>query len=351
MKPVSPRIAAAAAVALVCVTAAGGISILRETRKAGENRRTARPEESITIALVQQNTDPRKDDYEKSFTVLRTLTDQAVEGDPGLVVWSETAFVPNIRRWGAMDPAAHPYASLVRRFRDYQRGLGRWLLTGNDDYENVSLTDPADGSVTTERKDYNAAVLFSDRGERMETYRKIRLVPFTESFPYRETFPRLYQFLLDFDVYLWEPGTERIVFRHPSLPFSTPICFEDSFPGEVREFVDAGAWAIINISNDFWSLTEVEAEQHLANALFRAVENRCPLLRASASGVTCQIDRTGRIRKRLPCYEEGYLLCEVEASAPPLTLYRRWGDWFPWLCGFIVILCYAIRRILPMEIR
>jgi apolipoprotein N-acyltransferase len=285
---------------------------------------------SVRLALVQQNSDPRKDDYARSFAVLRRLTDEALagaasEGRPvELVIWSETAFVPNIRRWGSEDPEAHPLAGLVQEFRDYQRGLGVWLLTGNDDYE-LSI-GPAGEQV---RRDYNAAVLLDDSGERVQTYHKMHLVPFTENFPFKESLPRVYRWLLDFDVYLWEPGAERVVFRHPLFSFFTPICFEDSFPGDIRRFVREGADAIVNISNDYWSLTEVEAKQHAVNSLLRAVENARPLLRASASGLTGYFDVDGSLRASAPYYQESFLVVDLDLRPGPPTLYARWGDWLP----------------------
>jgi apolipoprotein N-acyltransferase len=257
---------------------------------------------------------------------------------PDLVVWSETAFVPNIRRWSQMDPARYPYARLVNRFLDYQKILNVWLLTGNDDYELIELDDGE-----TERYEYNAAVFFDPAGNRVKTYRKIHLVPFTEYFPFKESFPKFYEWLRNSDVYLWEPGTERVVFEHPLVRFSTPICFEDGFPSDIRWFVRAGAELIINISNDYWSLTEVEAQQHFTNALFRAVENRRPMLRASASGVTSGVDTTGRIIDRLPFYEEGFLVTEVRTGATGLTLYARFGDWLPLVSASLLALAFVAK--------
>lgn len=290
-------------------------------------------DETVVVSLIQQNTDPRKDDYQKSFGVLKDLTDKALLDNPDLVAWSETAFVPNIRRWSQEDPRRSFLARLVRDFLEYQKGTGTWLLTGNDDYDHFFI----DG--VEHRKDYNAAILFSSEGERRETYHKIRLVPFTEYFPYREIFPRFYKILLEFDVHLWEPGTERTVFKHPKFTFSSPICFEDSFPNEVRLFVKAGADVILNLSNDFWSLTEVEALQHFANALFRAVENRRPLLRSAASGVTGYVDSKGRIISALPCYEEGFITVRVGLPKKRMTIYTRFGDWFVVICAAAVIIC------------
>ncbi len=288
---------------------------------------------SVRLALIQQNDDPRKNDYRLVFDTLRGLTDRALALRPDLVVWSETAFVPNIRRWSHEDPAAYPLAALVRDFLAYQKATGKWLLTGNDDYS----LEMRNG--TEERQDFNGAVLFSPQGTRVETYHKIHLVPFTEYFPFKKQLPDIYQLLLSFDAYLWEPGYRRVVFRHPLFAFSTPICFEDVFPDDVRRFVRAGADVILNLSNDYWSLTEAEGMQHAANAVFRAVENGRPIARAAASGLTCMVDPHGRITARSPFYTESFLIVDVPLSSSRQTLYTRWGDWFPLaLAGFLFLL-------------
>jgi apolipoprotein N-acyltransferase len=279
---------------------------------------------TVRLALVQQNTDPRKEDYGATFATLRRLTDQAVQLHPDLVVWSETAFVPNIRRWSKEDPAREPLARLVREFLDYQRSLGDWLLTGNDDYE--LRTGPGGEEV---RLDYNAAVLFDPQGRRIATYHKMHLVPFTEYFPFEKQLPGLYRWLLSFDVYLWEPGRERVIFHIPHLAFFTPICFEDSFPDDMRRFVLEGGEAIVNMSNDYWSLYEAEAKQHAVNASFRAVENRRPLVRATASGLTCYVDIDGDFLASTPYYQENFLIADVVLRPERLTPYTRWGDWLP----------------------
>jgi len=295
---------------------------------------------SVRLALVQQNDDPRKEDYRAVFDTLRRLTDSALGQHPDMIVWSETAFVPNIRRWSREDPKEYPLAALVRDFLAYQKATGTWLLTGNDDYSFVTR----DGAQ--ERLDYNGSVLFSPAGERVETYHKIHLVPFTEYFPYKKQLPGIYELLQNFDAYLWEPGDRRVVFRHPKLSWSTPICFEDSFPDDVRRFVIEGAEVILNLSNDYWSLTKTEGMQHAANAVFRAVENARPLARAAASGLTCLVDPRGRIRARTPFYQENSLVVDVPLSTSRTTLYTRWGDWFPAALGvsLLVMLIGGILR-------
>jgi apolipoprotein N-acyltransferase len=285
------------------------------------------PERQSTVALIQQNTDPRKHSYRTTFDRLTRLTDRAMAADPDLVVWSETAFVPNIRKWSKKDPEKFSLAALVRDFLEYQRSLNTWLVTGNDDYEEVQHPDG-----TMERNHYNAAVFFSPEGSRMDTYRKLRLVPFSEYFPYKESLPLLYDLLMRFDAQLWDPGEEPVVFHHPDFDFFTPICFEDSFPGDVRRFVLLGADVIVNISNDYWSLTKVEGEQHFVNSIFRAVELRKPLLRSTASGLTAHVTPAGRLVESLPYYEQGVLVANTSIYPHSTTPYLRFGDWFPQLC-------------------
>lgn len=279
---------------------------------------------SSRVALIQQNSDPRKHDYRQTLGTLRELTNRAMRENPDLVVWSETAFVPNIRRWGQNDPSSSGLAALVNDFLEYQESLGTWLVTGNDDY---TIARDEDGEEV--RNDYNAAVLFDEEGERRETYRKIKLVPFTEYFPYRDTLPWVYELLQSFDVTFWTPGNEYTVFDYPGFSFATPICFEDIFPNHVRQYIRNGAEVIVNLSNDYWSLNEVEAKQHFVASLFRTIENRRPLLRSTASGLTAHVDPYGRVLASRPYYSEEYLVTDVPTPPERTTLYTRFGDWFP----------------------
>ncbi len=297
----------------------------------------------VRVALIQQNSDPRKHDYRRTLRSLTDLSNQAAAYDPDLIVWPETAFPPNIRRWSLADPKEHPYARLVHELLDHQKSLQTWLLTGNDDYTLIR-----DESGKEIRTDYNAAVLFSSEGERVRTYHKIHLVPFSEYFPYKETFPKFYEILKTFDVTLWAPGEQRIIFDHPLFSFATPICYEDIFPSDMRKFVKDGAEVLVTISNDYWSLTEIEAKQHFIISLFRAVENRIPLLKAGSSGFTSYVDASGRLISGLPYYTEAYLIADVrlESVRKYPTLYTRFGDWFPFGCLlgiFCLFVVYLVR--------
>jgi apolipoprotein N-acyltransferase len=165
----------------------------------------------------------------------------------------------------------------------------------------------------------------------VDTYRKIHLVPFTESVPFQASLPAIYSWLKNADTHFWEAGTVYTVFQEGGVRFSTPICFEDTFGDLCRRFVDAGADVLVNLTNDAWSFSVAGAMQHMTMAVFRAVENRRSVVRSTNGGMTNIIDPNGRILASFPPFKEGYLLGTAPVHRAPLSPYTRWGDWLPWL--------------------
>lgn len=362
-----PLLAAAGALGL---TALGGHLTIKAHQTAEEGRNGR----DIRILLVQQNTDPRKHDYALSFDELSRLTAEAIEAarpaqaarstdpaDPAraseaskaprpaqapfdLAAWPESGFVPDIRYWLDESRSRRRRGKLVRRFLDWQAETALPLVTGNQDhfYEQLPPDDHPETPDQVKRIRNSALYLAPDRRDDFDRryYYKIRLVPFTENFPYREQFPRIAELLHNFSTTQWTPGTEYTVLQAPRFAFSTPICFEDVFPDHVRRFVTAGAEVLVNISNDYWANTPLEGYQHGAHAIFRAVENRRPLVRATSSGWTISVDTLGRTAPRWPeFYTPGTTVAEHRIpDDPPTTLYTRLGDWFP----ILLLLIWAI---------
>jgi apolipoprotein N-acyltransferase len=322
--------AAFAAVPVILLLAYGYISLMMP---GGEVRQDMR------IALIQQNTDPRKHDYQLSFDTLLGLSREAmaearVDGIPiDLLVWPEGGFKSDIRYWLERPDSTIRAARMVRDLLDFVAGeagqTGTWLLTGTQDH---GYETNVEGEEV--RRNFNSTALINPDGELAEIYHKMHLVPFTEHFPYDEELPWLAELLDSFNTSNWKMGEERTVFQHPSARFFTPICFEDIFAEDLRRFAPGEPQIIVNVSNDYWSLTPVEGKQHGIHALFRSVENRIPTVRATASGLTAYIDSRGRLGdQRLPYYEAGYLLVDVPIRDFSPTPYQRLGDWPVLLCA------------------
>src|SRR6185436_11760045 len=74
------------------------------------------------------------------------------------------------------------------------------------------------------------------------------------------------------------------------------ICIESAYPSIARQFTSEGADVLINISNDGYLGPTAVMRQHLANAVFRAVENDRPLLRVTNTGITAYITTNGEVK-------------------------------------------------------
>lgn len=291
------------------------------------------------VALVQQNVDPWKGGnktYAKTLEILTRLSREALQEDPSIdiVIWSETSFVPAID-WHTRYRTDRVAFALVKELREFLARQPVPFVVGNDDGQ---LARDEQGKYI--RVDYNAAILF-DGDEIVETYRKLHLVPFTENFPYKESLPGIYQWLKDADTHFWEEGTEYTVFEAGDVRFSTPICFEDTFPYLNREFIRQGAQVLVNLTNDAWSKAVACEMQHMSIAAFRALENKRTLLRSTNGGMTCAIDPNGRIIAMLPPFTEDYLIVEAPVYTGNSTLYTRWGDWFAILVSILALLGLA----------
>jgi apolipoprotein N-acyltransferase len=288
-------------------------------------------DKTVEIALVQQNSDPWVGGiaaYRRDLVTLQRLSDEALASSPDieLVVWPETAFVPRIA-WHYQRREEHDKFELVENLLNYlDRAPARFII-GNDHAEQGYTREGWWDSI-----DYNATLLFVP-GQNVippepEIYKKMHLVPFTEHFPYDKQFPGLYQMLLNGDTHMWDPGKEPRVFSVGDLRFGTPICFEDTFGYIGRRFVNAGANMLVNVSNDAWSKSLSCQYQHLSMAVFRAVENRIPEVRATASGQTAIIDPNGKVIAMAEPFKETWLVGTIPVrDMKRKTLYTRWGDY------------------------
>jgi len=287
----------------------------------------SKAEKTADFVVVQQNRDPRKHSYQQSLDFAIEMTDAAIAElghKPDLILWPEGSFKPDIRWYSDESRKNYSNGKLVTQLVEYVRSVGTWLVTGTQDHIFLKEDDKEI------RRNFNSSALLAPDGTISDIYHKIKLVPFTEHFPYKEQLPFMWEFLQKFDTSNWLAGWDWKVMDAGGLEIFTPICFEDVFPDHIRKYVLRGGEYIANLSNDYWSLSPVEGMQHGINGLFRAVENRRPMMRATCSGYTVYADSTGRIQGEVKeFYEKGYIIARVPVLERPLTFYTRFGDWLP----------------------
>ena len=252
---------------------------------------------------------------------LEQISIDAARKAPGLVVWPESPA-----------PFSLQDAEFAARARRIAQQSGADFLLGAEDWKR----DPAQKWEAT-----NSAILLNPSGDRVFIYDKIHLVPFGEYVPLRKYLTFAGKIIADLGDFA--PGRQYVVGRLPEGRFGTFICFEAVFPEGVRRFTANGADLLINISNDGWFGRSAAPAQHLMMARVRAVENRRWLLRDTNNGYTVSVDPYGRIVARLPADVRAELDAPYDFRAD-LTLYARFGDWFPWLCvvASMVLLVIAV---------
>jgi apolipoprotein N-acyltransferase len=121
-------------------------------------------------------------------------------------------------------------------------------------------------------------------------------------------------------------ATDQPPVRVGGQAFAFDICYEDLFPGLLREQVLGGASVLVNISNIAWFGDSHALGQHLNISRMRAIELGRPMLRATNTGMTAAIDTTGRVLAALEPLTRGALDVEVR-GATGTTPYVRFGHW------------------------
>ncbi|MDZ4289012.1 MAG: apolipoprotein N-acyltransferase [Prosthecobacter sp.] len=241
-----------------------------------------------------------------------------------MVIWPESALPINLFDvYNQLPPGEHvSYLNELLAAGDFS------LVTGTD---VLVPRDQAHTSVALLRGQVDET--FSS----VQFYHKVNLVAFGEYLPLRNIPP--FSWLKGVLPGDFVPGTqtEPLLLAKPAGVQLIPlICFEDTVGRLARRFVRDAPQIIVNVTNDGWFLQSEEIEVHLANAKFRAIELRRPMCRATNTGVTCFIDTKGREVSRLADPEtkstfiEGCLPGEILVpSKPVMTLYARYGEWFP----------------------
>lgn len=280
----------------------------------------AAPDDPFPVALVQGNRAPARHVSPVSTALtlqayLR-LTRAALGGTrPALIVWPENTagyFLDD-------DPGS--LAVLQRLSAE----TGATLIVGGPRRERAS------GAA------HNAAYEVGQDGI-AGTYDKVRLVPFAE-------YPPLGLHGLAGPAAVLSPGRAPVPVPHPRGPLGILICYELLYPHLARALVADGARLLVNIANDTWMdpVGNAGAAQIASMAVFRAVETRRWLVRATTTGVSAVIAPTGEVAGRVAVGKAEVLLKRVGLIST-MSPYVRIGDAFAWSCVLAALAALASAR-------
>jgi len=131
------------------------------------------------------------------------------------------------------------------------------------------------------------------------------------------------------------PGSSYTLMPLGAIRAGVFICIEAAHPSVARAFTNEGADVLINISNDGYLGPTPVMRQHLANAIFRAVENDRNLIRVTNSGISAYINSDGTVHDTTPGFQEALRTWTISKSGGRTTFYSRHGDLFAYACALI----------------
>ena len=312
------------------LTLAGMVGLCAFGLYSVQNRPLAKP---FRVAAVQADI-AQQEKFDPQFSVqiferFARLSEIALHSNspPDLLIWPESSMP---------DPVRDPNTQSNQFVTEFSASSKTDLLLGTIDLED--------------RHDYNAALLISRGAQEIQIYRKLHLVPFGEYIPLRHSFPLFAAVASKWVPGDFDAGKDYTLFHltNGDVQIAPLICFEDTIGDLARQFVLRGANLLVNVTNDAWFLHSAGSHQHLANAIFRCVETRRPMIRAANTGVTCFVNAFGRVTQVLQdetgsTFGEGVLTGEIAVPTErDLTFYTRHGELFAKVCAWVTLIAIIV---------
>jgi apolipoprotein N-acyltransferase len=241
---------------------------------------------------------------------------------PDVIVWPETATPFYFLRAGTTE--------LTGKIEEGIKAADAFFIIGS----------PAKEELENGFRYYNSAYLMTPNGTASGRYDKQHLVPFGEYVPWQKLLWFVDKIVPGLVSFSSGPSGKVISWEHGGIGIQ--ICYEVIFPSLSRQATQNGAHLLVNITNDAWFGKSSAPHQHLSMATFRAVENRRSVARSANTGISGFVDPTGRIVDQTPLFEEA-VLTRVVPLLKEKTIYTRWGDWFPIVCGIWIAYCLYIQ--------
>ncbi len=210
------------------------------------------------------------------------------------------------------------------------------LLSGISAYRRFSATDSLLSQVRTQVRRggdtlyyevYNAAAWIDFQDSTARWYRKSKLVPGPEIFPYRDFLFFLTPILDRLGGTTAGLGTqdERTVFETKAGALAPVICYESVFGEFLTRYVRRGAEGFVIMTNDGWWDNTSGHRQHAAYASLRAIETRRSIVRAANTGISAFVNQRGGHEQRLRYEKTGALRGRIRQNTE-ITFYVRWGN-------------------------
>lgn len=281
--------------------------------------------EQIEVAIIQPNSDSYQrfgglSTLDELMDKLLTMSDSVRTENTNVIIWPENAVDSSL-----------PYNNVhFERIQDSLKVWNTTLMTGTGYAEYYDEDNrPAVARISQSGIPYgiyNAAFNFRPDSE-ATVYRKGRLVPVVERFPFVEFFQSVDYFgWVDWGRQMgYGLGKEATLFNVNGVQTPALICYDSVFPGWVNQFVNNGAGFLTIITNDGWWGDSNGHLQHFAYARLRAIEQRMWIARSANNGISGIISPDGKIQVETEYWTEDAFTFTINSSNKK-TFYATYGN-------------------------
>lgn len=313
----------------------------------------------IKVGLIQPNLNPwekwKGGNINELVDEYFQLSENAIREGAKIIIWPETA-LPIYLRSGMYDDIQKN----IFNFCEFNQVA---LLTGMPDvkfyYDEKNRPDDAkyNSQGNYYYATYNSILLFRPNNSFVESYGKMKLVPFGERVPFVDALPFLGD-LIKWGVGLsgWNVGKDTTVFSIPIINANSPnmndtinigglVCYESIYPTLVSEFVKNKADLIAVVTNDSWYGNLSGPYQHKEFAALRAIENRRTIVRAANGGISCIINPLGETEVQTKMFTRTYVVVDAVISKSetfftknPLLIPILCSAFSIWIIGIFILL-------------
>ncbi|MBM9577783.1 apolipoprotein N-acyltransferase [Leptospira sp. 201903070] len=334
----------------------------------------------LSVALIQPDTSPGTKDLQTDEIFLASTMSKilslalqgsmASEKPPSLIILPESSIPFHGTINSDENKNEHIYSSTME-------GLVLYLSkhTGADVLFNELNME--DGLLR------NQISLFKNLDGITERYNKRRLLAFGEYLPFESEFPFLRKIFRETSRYvpgnspklltgtslkdrtsvpppnrrdlakIGVPDEVRIGFDSPkiqsekikNLEYSYSIlpllCYEAMFTDLVLDYFNSEERPdlLVNLTNDSWFDSELEANQHSGTVRLRAIETGIPMIRSTVSGITDVWDSRGiSLIQPIGFHETAIRTFSIQLNPSSATFYTKIGNTFLWIASSLIVL-------------
>ncbi|TGM60178.1 apolipoprotein N-acyltransferase [Leptospira adleri] len=333
----------------------------------------------LSVVMVQPDTSPGTKDLQNDEIFLASTMSKilslslqgsmAAEKPPSLIILPESAIPFHGTIPSEENKKEHIYSSTMDGIILYlSKHSGADILFNELNMEEGKLR--------------NQISLFKNLDGITERYNKRRLLAFGEYLPWESQFPILRKTFRETSRYvpgefpkllsgtieknriqvsapdrhdleqLKVPETMKTEFSSPelqaekikNLEYSYSIlpllCYEAMFTDLVLDYFrsEERPDILINLTNDSWFDSELEANQHSGTVRLRAIETGLPMIRSTVSGITDVWDSRGiSLITPVGFHETAIRTFAIQLNPSASTFYVKIGNSFLWIVSFLLI--------------